>query len=632
MTGSLGHSEEGGAVADTIFVDGGEMGALMRRHDWSTSPLGLPETWPQSLRSAVGMMLANKHLMFVAWGPKLGFLYNDGYLPVFGAKHPAALGRPFREVWSEIWDDVKPLIDTALGGKATWSENLPLVIERNGYPEKAWFTFSYSPIRDETGVIAGMFCAGAETTQTVLAQQRLIEERERQKRMLQQMPGFAALLAGPEHRYEYVNDAYREIAGDRDFLGRTFREVFPDLAGQGFYEIFDRVYESGEPFAQRTMSVSLDREDGDRSIDLLVEPVKDEANRVTGVFVGGYDITERVRAEGAVRESEARFRNMADHAPTMMWVTDAEARCMYLNRAWYEFTGQSEDEGEGFGWLDAVHPDDRGWSGKTFFSANANHEPFRLEYRLRRHDGNYRWAIDAASPRFGSEGEFLGYIGTVIDIDDRREMEDALRNTSAHQCLLIDELNHRVKNTLATIQSIAMQTFQDEGGTGTPPEQRELFESRLIALARVHDVLTRENWESAQLHDVVLEAVAAHRGGDHNPFDVQGPEVRLTPKTALSLSMALHELCTNAIKYGALSVPSGNVLIHWTVEQIDGVDQLSLSWKERGGPPVTPRGRTGFGSRLIERQLARELRGSVELTFAREGVTCTVQAPLFVTA
>ncbi|GGE97139.1 PAS domain-containing sensor histidine kinase [Sphingomonas prati] len=611
-----------------IFIDGGQMGALIRAHDWATSPLGLPETWPQSLRSAVGIMLANKHLMFVAWGPELSFLYNDGYLPVFGTKHPDALGRPFREVWPEIWDDLKPLIDAALSGESTWSENLPLVVERNGYPEEAWFTFSYSPIRDETGAIAGMFCAGAETTQTLLAERRLIDERERQKRMLQQMPGFAALLTGPEHRYEYVNDAYRQISGDRNFMGQAFREVFPDIAGQGFYEIFDRVYESGEPFARRTMSVSLDREDGDRSIDLLVEPVRDNSGKVTGIFVGGFDITERVRAEGAVRESEARFRNMADHAPTMMWVTDAEGRCTYLNRAWYDFTGQSEAEGEGFGWLEAVHPDDRGWSGETFVSANANHEIFRVEYRLRRHDGEYRWAIDAASPRFGSQGDFLGYIGTVIDIDDRREMEDALRDTSAHQILLINELNHRVKNTLATVQSIAMQTFRDRGGAGASPEQRELFESRLIALAIAHDVLTRENWESAQLRDVVLEAVAAHCGGDVNPFTVEGPEARLTPKMALGWSMALHELCTNAVKYGALSVPDGTVAIRWSVEREEKADQLNFIWEERGGPSVTEPSSKGFGSRLIERQLARELGGHVELIYAPKGVNCTIKAPL----
>jgi PAS domain S-box-containing protein len=129
----------------------------------------------------------------------------------------------------------------------------------------------------------------------------------------------------------------------------------------------------------------------------------------------------------ALAESEARFRNMADLAPVMTWVTNASGSCTYLSRRWYEFTSQTPEQAEGFGWLEAVHPDDRSWSGDTFLSANAKREAFRLEYRLRRHDGVYRWAIDAASPRFGQGFEFLGYVGSVIDIDERREMEDRLR-------------------------------------------------------------------------------------------------------------------------------------------------------------------------------------------------------------
>ncbi|WP_410824800.1 PAS domain S-box protein, partial [Methylobacterium oryzisoli] len=136
---------------------------------------------------------------------------------------------------------------------------------------------------------------------------------------------------------------------------------------------------------------------------------------------------ERARAESRLRESESRFRTMSDDAPVMSWITDPSGVCTYLNRRWYEFTGQSPETAEGFGWLDAVHPDDRGWSGETFLQANARREAFRLEYRLRRRDGAYRWAIDAASPRFDANGEFLGYFGSVIDIHDRRLAETGLR-------------------------------------------------------------------------------------------------------------------------------------------------------------------------------------------------------------
>jgi PAS domain S-box-containing protein len=150
----------------------GNLGRNMAERDWSVSPLGPPETWPQSLRSVVGLLLGSRFPMFVAWGAELGFLYNDAYAEILGAKHPAALGARFHDIWSEIWPDISPLIDAALAGEATYSEDLPLVMNRRGYDEQTWFTFSYSPVHDESGRVAGMFCAVAETTAKVLAEQR----------------------------------------------------------------------------------------------------------------------------------------------------------------------------------------------------------------------------------------------------------------------------------------------------------------------------------------------------------------------------------------------------------------------------------------------------------------------------
>jgi signal transduction histidine kinase/ActR/RegA family two-component response regulator len=169
-----------------FLAGGGECGALMRAHDWSTSPLGPPESWPQSLRAVVGLLLQSRFPMFVAWGTDLGFLYNDPYAEILGAKHPRALGRRFFDIWSEIWPDISPLIDAALAGQATYREDLPLVMNRKGYDEQTWFTFSYSPVRDESGRIAGMFCAVSETTQKVLAHQALRELNQTLERRVEQ--------------------------------------------------------------------------------------------------------------------------------------------------------------------------------------------------------------------------------------------------------------------------------------------------------------------------------------------------------------------------------------------------------------------------------------------------------------
>jgi PAS domain S-box-containing protein len=161
-----------------FMAGGGKVGALMRSHDWTKSPLGHPRTWPQSLRSVVGLLLESRFPMFVAWGKQFGFLYNDAYAEILGAKHPRALGARFEDIWSEIWSDISPLIASAMAGEATYREDLPLVMNRRGFGEETWFTFSYSPVRDEDGRVAGIFCAVAETTQKIIAEKALRASEE----------------------------------------------------------------------------------------------------------------------------------------------------------------------------------------------------------------------------------------------------------------------------------------------------------------------------------------------------------------------------------------------------------------------------------------------------------------------
>ncbi|WP_334163623.1 CHASE domain-containing protein [Phenylobacterium sp.] len=205
------------------------------------------------------------------------------------------------------------------------------------------------------------------------------------------------------------------------------------------------------------------------------------------------------------------------------------------------------------------------------------------------------------------------------------EVEVAARRESEQQReLLVGELNHRVKNTLATVQSIAAQTLREGKSLAAT---RESFESRLLALSETHNLLTRDHWRGAGLRELVEVELAPYAGA-RNRIDVTGEEVWLAPDTALALGMALHELATNALKYGALSGEEGRVEIAWTLRQQDGSDWLKLVWEERGGPPVTPPSRRGFGSRLIETGLRRQLRGHVDLAFRPQGVCCTIDLPL----
>ena len=325
------------------------MGALMRAHGWSSSPLGDPAGWPQSLRSVVGLLLTSKFPMFLAWGPELAFLYNDGYVPILGEKHPTALGRPFREVWSEIWSDIEPLVDKALAGEATFHENLHLVMERHGYPEDTWYTFSYSPVRDETGAVAGMFCACTETTAQILAERRIAADTERQRRLFEGAPGFIAILSSPDHVFEFTNDAYvRLFTGGRDVIGQKARDVFPDLAGQGFFELLDEVYRSGERFVAEQQPIRLkpspDEPETELFLDFIYAPTMDEAGRVTGIFVEGYDVTGRTLAEAAIRAERDRSVEILESITDAFYAIDAESRFTYVNRRAEEWWGRSREQ------------------------------------------------------------------------------------------------------------------------------------------------------------------------------------------------------------------------------------------------------------------------------------------------
>ena len=494
--------EEAPEIDPHAFLDeGGELGALMRTFDWSSTTLGPISDWAQSLKTAVAILLRSPIPIVLLWGKDGVMIYNDAYSGFAGGRHPQLLGSAVREGWPEVAAFNDNVMRTGLAGGTLSYRDQELTLVRQGVPEPAWMNLDYSPVLDETGRPAGVFAIVVETTERVLAERRIVEERERLRSLFEQAPGFMHVLHGANHVFELVNSAYLRLVGHRrDLIGKTVREAFPELAGQGYLELLDGAYQTGEPFVGHAMSVKLQRAPDapieERFIDLVYQPIKDERGKTTGIFAEGADVTKRVLAE-------------------------------------------------------------------------------------------------------------------------RR------------QRLLIEELNHRVKNTLATVQSIAAQTFRLNGDESFQVDRaRSTFDARLVALSNAHNVLTRSNWDGAALRDIVEEAISAHHGAATTPFEVAGPPVTLTSKMALSISMSLHELCTNALKYGALTTSTGTVSIPWTLQDSAEGLMLELEWRERGGPPVAPPARRGFGSRLIERQLSREFGGSAVLTFQPAGLVCKIKANL----
>lgn len=342
---------------------------------------------------------------------------------------------------------------------------------------------------------------------------------------------------------------------------------------------------------------------------------RDTEGRPMAVLEALTDVTEQRRVERERHRADALLRGIVAAAPGLIYAKDRQGRLLLANEAvtaligkpWAEIKGRTDLENlDDHAQAEAVVANDH--------DIMEQGHTVELEELVGTEGHQPRVWLSTKTPLRGPDGQVEGLIGVSMEITGRKRAEERLR-------LMVHELNHRVKNTLATVQSIASQTLR-----GADPAMRQVLNDRLQALAIAHDVLTREEWQGAELNDVVASALAPYGGRLNERFHASGPSVWLPPRAALAIAMGLHELATNALKYGALSssTAEGWVELLWS----RAAGRLHLAWMERGGPPVTPPSRRGFGTRLVERSLAQDLDGKVELAFLPEGVTCTVDAAL----
>ncbi len=352
-------------------------------------------------------------------------------------------------------------------------------------------------------------------------------------------------------------------------------------------------------------------------------PIYNETGEIVSVTGVISDIDQEKRAGDGLRDSEARFNHASKLARFGAYTFDVAAQRGTYSPGFWSMMGRenvSEVPLETF--MKFVHPDDRIRVSETVSAVLSKIGPYEAEYRLTRDDGAEIWVMDrgeTTGPLDPNTGLAARTTGMVLDITERKRNEQ-------QQALMMNELNHRVKNTLATVQSMASQTLRSSPSLS---EARTRFEARLMSLSKVHDVLTREKWESAPFADVVDRAIVPYRGTNADRFTVSGPDVRISARLALAFAMTLHELCTNAVKYGALSNDKGMVLISWSVSGRKKTNpRLTFRWSEKGGPAVTPPTTRGFGTKLIERSLASDLGGTVKITFASKGVTCVIKTAL----
>jgi PAS domain S-box-containing protein len=328
-------------TSPAFLAGGGEMGALIRAYPWTDTALGPPDQWAISLQYCMRLMLNSSHPMNIFWGPQALFLYNDAYRTTLdGDRHPPSLGQPGEAVWPETWPLFASQIDQVMqGGGSVYHENQAVHFNRRGQSEERCWTYSFSPIADGNGCeVGGVLVICTETTQQVLAARRHARENEKRYDLFQRLPGFIGILRGPDHVYEYVNDAYMSFAGPRELIGRPVREPFPDLQGQGFFEMLDGVYATGVPVILRATPIKLFGEDYVRYIDLRYDPTYDETGAINGIFVSGYDLTDRVQAE-ARRESLAlmseQLRNLTTPSDIALAASKLLGETLQISRAGY---------------------------------------------------------------------------------------------------------------------------------------------------------------------------------------------------------------------------------------------------------------------------------------------------------
>lgn len=623
-----------------FLAGGGEMAERMRALDWSATPLGPVAAWPSSLRTAAGVMLNSRHPMFLAWGPELTFLYNDGYAPILGARHPQALGRPFEEIWSEIWSDLRPLVDRALTGEASWREDMHLVMERHGAPEDTWFSFSYSPVRDEAGAVRGMFCACTETTDKVLTERRLTFLLELGDR-LRDTEGAEALKRAAAHMLAEALDLGRVGFVDIETEdGETWARIADDWVDRGMGPIAGRLrladfgpaadLRSGR--TARIDDVASDPRTGDYrqayaafGIGAALAVPLFRNGRLTALISGHAagprrwtdfdvsllrDVAERTWPAVERARSEARYRELADAMPQLVWTADPDGRVDYYNRRREEYRGFEPTPDGHYTWAPALHEDDRARTIEAWGRALATGEPYESEHRLQRGNGDYAWHVSRGVAARDGAGRIVKWYGTATDIEFVKRMEQARE-------LLIREVDHRAKNVLAVAQSIVKLTRAEDMARYVAA-----VNGRIGALARAHTLLAREGWSGGGLREVMEDELRAL--AKPGQYVLNGPDLTLDPAAVQPLGMIVHELATNAAKYGALSRTGGCVRLAWTRTAGGGV---TLAWTETGGPSVAAPGRRGFGSTLLHELAARQLGGRLETDWRPEGLVARLELP-----
>lgn len=433
-----------------FLAGGGEMGQLIREKDWSKTVIGTPENWPQSLRTTLGILLNSKFPMFLWWGTELICFYNDAYRPSLGkdGKHPLILGMKAIDAWPEIWDTIKPMIDSVfVTGEATLNEDLILPIYRNGKMEDVYWTFSYSPVYDESGKPAGVFVTSSETTEKVESRKKIERNEERLNIVIEasDLGIYEVNLKTGEATY---SARYFEImSGSKEYKQLTHQQLIKYLHPDDL-EIRNKAIADALAIGKLDYEARLIWDD--KSVHWMEGRGKvfyDDENQPVKMVGTIRDITTEREAQLLLIKNEQKFRLLADSMPQHIWTADTEGNLNYYNQSVFDYSGLSLKEIYEKGWLDIVHPDDREENIQKWLLSITTGTDFLLEHRFRRHDGEYRWQLSRAIPQKDADGNIQMWVGTSTDIQGQKMFASELEKQVNERTKQLKLLNETLKQS-----------------------------------------------------------------------------------------------------------------------------------------------------------------------------------------
>ena len=633
------------------------MAELIRTKDWSLTPLGPRDQWCAGLRIAVSTVLDSPIPAIILWGRQLIQIYNESYSKLLGARHPAAMGQPTQECWPEVWFFNEPIYAKALRGESVYVEDQSYEITPSGLPRTHYFSVSYAPARDEIGAIGGVMVTVTEGTDRVLAAHAQasqlalsLVQTASLKRLFDQAPGWVTVMQGPDHVFELANEAYFDLVGRRDILGKSLREALPESLNQGFIALLDEVYESGTVYRTEALRYVRPGQGTIASteffLDLVYQPLAGPTGEIVGILAMGNDVTERQRAQ-------AKLKDFSDSVPALTWLTSAAGQVEHCNERWYEYTGLSPATTLGDNWLVALHPEDRAMGKDAWQRAVTEEFRYEVEYRLRRHDGEYRWFLTRAVPHRDLAGQVLNWFGTSTDIDSVKRLEAALELADHHKDQFVATLAHELRGPLSPILSAAEVLALGRVGEEAAARLHEIIRRQATNMGLLLDELldlSRVSRGRVELHRsalrldallaAALEIAAPHIAAKKHRLEVvnEAPECTIDADP-LRMAQVLANLLTNAAKYtdsGGLIVLRASVIDGTVVLSVrdngiglvdDALEHVFTMFSQERALLDRSEGGLGIGLALVK-ALVELHGGNVKATSAGAGMGCDFQVRL----